>query len=104
MRISTKECDISQAVKEKVWARDKERCIYCGSWNAMPNSHYVPRSHLGLGIEENIVTLCANCHHNFDHTDLRQIYKDYIREYLKEKYPNWDESKLVYRKWDSDFN
>lgn len=102
MRISTKECDISQEVKQKVWERDKHRCIYCGSWNASPNAHFIPRSHLGLGIEENIVTLCPNCHHNFDHTDLRACYKEYIREYLKDKYPNWDEKNLVYRKWNSE--
>lgn len=97
----SKACDISQQVKEKVWARDGERCIYCGKLTAMPNAHYIPRSHGGLGIEENIVTLCANCHHNFDHTDLRPFYKDYIRAYLKKRYPNWDEEKLVYRKWNS---
>ena len=98
----SKACDIPDKVKQKVWERDGERCCYCGSWNAMPVCHYIPRSHGGLGIEENIVTLCPNCHHNFDHTDLRACYKEYIREYLKEKYPNWDEKKLVYRKWNSE--
>ena len=102
MKILTKKCDISLEVREKVFERDNQRCIYCGSWNASPNAHFIPRSHLGLGIEENIVTLCANCHHNFDHTDLRACYKEYIREYLKDKYPNWDEKNLVYRKWNSE--
>lgn len=97
-RISTKACDISQSVKESVWERDRECCIYCGNPYASPNAHYIPRSQLGLGIEQNIVTLCANCHHNFDHTELRPFYKEYIRDYLKGKYEDWDETKLVYKK------
>lgn len=30
----------------------------CGSSYAMPNAHYIARAQGGLGIEENIVTLC----------------------------------------------
>ena len=62
----TKACDISQKVKFAVWMRDGERCIICGSHRAMPNSHYIKRSQGGLGIEENITTMCLKCHDAFD--------------------------------------
>lgn len=97
----SKACDISREVKEKVWERDK-RCVYCGRPSGLPNAHYIPRSKGGLGIEENIVTLCVNCHRNFDQTDLRQHYKEYIKNYLQSKYPGWNEEKLVYRKWNDE--
>ena len=49
----TKATAIPKAVKLKVWKRDKHKCIFCQtpvSWN-YANSHYIKRSHLGLGIE-----------------------------------------------------
>ena len=55
-----KALDISKQVKEIVFARDKGKCVVCGnSYNVMPNAHYIPRSKGGLGIEQNIVTLCT---------------------------------------------
>lgn len=94
----TKETDISQSVKKKVWERDGERCIYCGSPYAMPNAHFIPRSHGGLGIEENIVTLCQNCHNKTDNTTERQHMLYFIERYLKDQYTNWDKDKLTYKK------
>ena len=94
----SKACDISQKVKNIVWERDGHCCIYCGSTRAMPNSHYIPRSKGGLGIEQNIVTLCNRCHYNYDMTDMREHYKEYIINYLKSKYPDWKEEDLIYRK------
>ncbi|WP_419196147.1 HNH endonuclease [Caproiciproducens galactitolivorans] len=95
----TKACDISPIVKNKVWERDGHQCILCGSPIAMPNAHYIPRSHGGLGIEENIVTLCLCCHDKYDNSQERKLLKNEIKDYLRSKYPTWDESKLRYRKW-----
>ena len=81
----SKACDIPARVKKAVWERDKQHCIYCGSVRAMPNAHFISRAKGGLGIEENIVTLCQNCHYNFDMTDMREHYKEYIENYLKKK-------------------
>ena len=94
----SKACDIPTRVKKAVWERDKQHCIYCGSVRAMPNAHFISRAKGGLGIEENIVTLCQNCHYNFDMTDMREHYKEYIENYLKKKYPNWDKENLIYRR------
>ena len=94
----SKACDIPAKVKKLVWERDKESCILCGRRNAMPNAHYISRVHGGLGIEQNIVTLCHNCHFSYDNSTRRKEIGEYIETYLKTKYPDWDKSKLTYKK------
>lgn len=95
----SKATDIPQKVKKKVWERDGMRCKMCGNPTAMPNAHYIPRSSGGLGIEENVVTMCAECHHEYDNGSKRDIYKEEIKEYLISKYPDWNEEDLVYDKF-----
>jgi hypothetical protein len=73
-----------------------------GNPNAFPNAHYISRSQGGLGIEQNIVTLSIEAHHAYDNTTLRPILRLQIKEYLQSKYEDWDESKLVYRKWNNE--
>ena len=95
----TKAVDITQKVKKIVWERDNHCCIICGSPYAMPNAHYLSRGqHLGLGIEQNIVTLCINCHQAFDQSTKHSEYKEFIKNYLMSKYADWNEKDLVYRK------
>ena len=96
----SKACDITQAVKWKVWDRDGARCIVCGSHRAMPNAHFISRAHGGLGIEQNIVTLCQNCHFRYDNTADRPIYREYIKSYLRGIYgDDWNEDDLTYKKF-----
>ena len=94
----SKATNISQKVKKKVWERDGQRCIFCGSYYAMPNAHYIPRSKGGLGIEQNIVTACSECHMKMDNSKYRQAYLELAKEYLRNQYPNWDGMKLTYGK------
>ena len=97
----SKACNISRKVKLRVWERDGGCCVICGnSYNVMPNAHYIRRTKGGLGIEENVFTACTrltqnDCHYKFDEYG---IGKDKVKEHLKSHYPNWDESKLYYRK------
>ena len=93
-----KACDIKKSVKDRVWERDDHRCIICGSYQAMPNSHFIRRSQGGLGIEENIVTMCVRCHMMYDQGSDRRSIEAYTENYLKSKYPNWSREKLVYKK------
>jgi hypothetical protein len=54
----------------------------------------------GLGIKENIVTLCPECHYQEDHGLNTIIYEEYIENYLKGIYKsNWDRKKLIYKKY-----
>ena len=94
-----KACDINAKIKMEVWERDKHRCIICSDPMAMPNAHYISRAHGGLGIPENIVTLCMRCHHEFDNGIDREYYKERIAKYLQSKYPNWEKEKVIYSKW-----
>lgn len=93
-------CAIPKSVKDRVWERDEHRCVYCGSVYAFPEAHYIPRSRGGLGIEENILTLCRLCHDAFDRgtAAMRQEIGHQCRAYLMAIYPDWDEEKLIYRK------
>lgn len=98
-----KACDISTRVKALVWQRDNGRCIICGK-SGLPNSHYIKRSHGGLGIEENIVCMCMSCHNSYDNgkdkilvNSIREMTRDYLKNYYGEK---WNEEDLVYRKGD----
>ena len=99
-----KACDIPKKVKDIVWERDRYRCVICGSPMAMPNAHYISRAKGGLGIEQNIVTLCTfagnNCHYKYDFgtAEERAEIKEKIKNYLKDQYLDWNEDKIVYRK------
>lgn len=92
----SKATDISQRVKKIVWERDNQRCIFCGSTLAMPNAHVIPRSKGGLGVEQNIVTACYECHFKMDETSERQRYIDYANSYLDRIYGQRDG--LIYKK------
>lgn len=94
----SKACDISRDTKRKVWERDGRCCILCGNPSARANAHYIRRSQGGLGIEQNVVTLCMKCHNDFDNGDKRYEYGKMIRDYLKLNYKNWTEEKLYYDK------
>ena len=101
-----KATDIPDKVKKIVWERDGGECVYCHNrCNVMPNAHYIPRSKGGLGIEQNIVTLCTrltdnDCHYKFDNgtKEEREKIGSKIREYLMSKYDNWNEEDLKYKK------
>ena len=92
-----KALDISQAVKAAVYERDGGRCVLCGRPGA-PNAHFIPRSQGGLGIEENVVTLCIECHNRYDNGAFRAQTEAELEAYLRGLYPDWSREKLYYRK------
>lgn len=103
----SKACDIPKSVKDKVWQRDEGKCVVCGnSQYAMPNAHYISRAKGGLGVEQNIVTLCSilstnKCHHRYDNGTAQERAEigNVIKSHLQNFYPFWDESKLIYKKY-----
>lgn len=93
--------DISKKVKEVVYARDFGLCVVCHR-PGIPNAHYKRRSQGGLGIEQNVVTLCQDCHTDFDNGYKRLEIGEYIKNYLQSYYGDeWNEESLVYNKWKS---
>lgn len=96
----TKALAISKKVKLIVWERDGHKCIFCDTpvpWN-MANSHFIKRSHGGLGIEQNIITNCVTCHKEFENGKTRKDKLIKAETYLKSKYDNWNKKDLVYKK------
>lgn len=114
MHAETKHTAIPASVKADVALRDSTHgpatCIICGA-PGMPCCHVVRRSQGGRGdTEQNIVTLCPECHLAFDEGlgmnrlrplgfHSRQNIKDYIYSYMKGIYPDWDPKSVMYKKW-----
>lgn len=93
--------DISPRVRAVVYARDGERCIFCGAHvsKACASAHYIPRSKGGLGVERNILTLCLACHYTFDNCTSRaekNSLNSRAEAHLKKHYPDWDISQVLY--------
>lgn len=98
----TKATDITKEVRQTVALRDKGKCIYCGKYVpvACSNAHFIKRSQGGLGIPENVVTLCPECHYEEDFGQDTKLYEDYMENYLKGIYgADWSKDKLVYKKY-----
>ena len=91
---------ITQEVRDRVYERDSHDgaacCVYCG--RPYPEvHHYIERGRGGLGIEQNLVCLCAICHTDLHSTGNERI-KAFIKEYLMEHYEEWDEKSLTNRR------
>ena len=97
----TKACAISQQVKRIVYKRDHEQCLLCGKWVTLSCAccHFIPRSQGGMGVEKNILTLCPDCHREFDNGDGRQEKEIFLQMYLESKYPDWNHEDVIYDKW-----
>lgn len=94
----SKATDIPMEVKLVVYARDEGCCIFCGR-QGNPEAHIIPRSHGGLGVEENIVTVCRQCHNRLDNSTDRHYMLEYAQNYLKGLYKDWNRDNLIYDKW-----
>jgi 5-methylcytosine-specific restriction endonuclease McrA len=108
MHERTKALGITIAAKEAVADRDSfdgwPCCLLCGTPApvnnrlAFSNAHYISRAQGGLGREDNILTLCPDCHRRYDQSTDREKLKRFFKRYLIEQYPNWKEENLYYKK------
>ena len=90
-------CEITPAVRRAVEERDGHRCIFCGR-SGRGEAHFIGRAHGGLGVEENILTVCRYCHNEMDNGKDRVYYVAKAESYLRDHYPDWDARELVYIK------
>ena len=95
----TKATDIPKSVREAVEKRDGYKCIICGK-PGRGNSHFIRRSQGGLGVEENLATMCPDCHFVYDNGfgEHRQLIKEMFEMHLQECYPDWNPEALIYQK------
>lgn len=101
MHKRTRACAIPKEVKLIVYERDHERCIFCGA-PGLPEAHVIPRSHGGLGVPQNIITVCRPCHDKLDNSTNRQQMLDVAVGYLKRYYPDISQTDVIYQKWEKD--
>lgn len=96
----SKACDIPKAVKIAVHERDGGCCIFCGVPVGIEcsNAHYIPRSDCGLGIAENVGTLCPVCHNRQHHSPDGHVVFEKLRDYLHRLYPGFTDQERHYRK------
>lgn len=97
----TKACEISRKTKLRVYERDGGCCIYCGA-PGLPEAHVIPRSHGGLGVEQNIITTCRICHDRLDNSVHRKEMLQKAADYLKSIYPEWKRELFIFDKWHKD--
>lgn len=101
MHKRTRACGIPKEVKLIVYERDHERCIFCGA-PGLPEAHVIPRSHGGLGVPQNIITVCRSCHDKLDNSTDRQQMLDVAVAYLGSYYPDISQTDVIYQKWEKD--
>lgn len=97
MHRMTKMTAIPAKVKAIVAQRDcahgPATCIICGAPGG-PHCHIIRRSQGGMGVEQNIVTLCGPCHYALDEglfldrlrplgLDTQKKVREYVIDYIK---------------------
>lgn len=110
MHKRTKALRFDRKTAQKIYERDGG-CIFCKIGFRMPPEpqmyfdimHIVNRSQGGLGIEKNGVVGCRYHHMMLDNGNkgMRGKMLFYIRTYMKEIYPDWNEDDLYYKKGES---
>lgn len=100
MNKQTKATSITNKTKHIVHERDNGCCIFCGKpvSATYSNAHYIPRSKGGLGIEQNIITACMECHFTLDQTVSRPSMLESVKAYLKQFYPEFTDEERKYKK------
>ena len=60
-RIVIKRRSITEKLRNKIFSRDGNKCILCGSQDNLQIDHKIPFSLGGLTTTENLQTLCQEC-------------------------------------------
>lgn len=101
----TKACDFTKKERDAIEERDsidgQTCCINCGSPYHIQLAHYIGRALGGLGIKENAVCLCADCHRALDQgadSLERKKIREKMSEYLNYLYPDFTDEQRRYSK------
>jgi 5-methylcytosine-specific restriction endonuclease McrA len=97
----TKATDITPKVRAVVKRRDNNTCVNCGRKDWVQLCHvFYNRSHAGLGVKENLVCLCVECHNKLDagRIEVSEPIRKVVESYLMSHYPNINVNDLKYKK------
>ena len=93
----TRALAIKPEVKKKVEERDHHQCIFCGR-PGRGEAHVISRAHGGLGVEQNLVTVCRECHFGMDDTVSRSFFLELAEQHLRSFYPDLTPDAVTYKK------
>ena len=109
----TRKLQFDARTRKKIIARDHGECIFCVKGYHMECTsgmlleikdimHFIPKSQMGLGIEQNGAIGCRYHHNLLDNGNkgLRREMLGIFENYLKYMYSDWNKEKLVYKKYD----
>lgn len=109
----TKKLQFDTKTRQRIYIRDNGTCIFCRMGYHQDGAtglaleikdimHYVPKSQMGLGVEQNGAVGCRYHHTLLDNGNrgLRQEMLVRFESYLKSIYPGWDKDNLVYQKYE----
>ena len=107
----TRRLEFSPQVRQIIRNRDGD-CFFCRQWYHMEWSlpgdlipkdimHIVPRSHMGLGVEESGVLGCRYHHNLMDNGNkgLHEEMQSMLEEYMQQLYPGWSRESVTYKKY-----
>ena len=77
-----------QKLREQVLRRDGWRCQLCGSMTNLEVHHKQFRSHAGEDDEQNLITLCFNCHSSAHGQDVGPKSGIKVAAKVRPKYQN----------------
>lgn len=107
----TRHLEFTAKVRKAIHKRDNETCVFCAAgyeppedpaycWTALQIMHIVPRSQLGMGVEQNGVLGCVWHHQMLDNGNLdnRKEMIRMLENRMRRMYPGWTREKVTYRK------
>lgn len=97
MHKRTKAVSITPAIRRAVEERDNYCCIFCGR-PGRGEAHYIGRAQGGLGIEQNLLTVCRECHFQLDNGLATKLYRQKAEAYLRAHYEDFNIDALKYKK------
>lgn len=105
-----RQTEFSTAARKAIHKRDMESCFFCQAGYHMENAcrygglqimHVVPRSQMGLGVEQNGVLGCIGHHELMDNGNrgLRGEMQAMLEDYMQDMYPGWSREAVTYSKY-----
>ena len=107
----TRHLEFTAKARKAIHKRDNETCVFCAAGYEPPEDpaycrtalqimHIVPRSQLGMGVQQNGVLGCVWHHQMMDNGNLdnRKEMIKMLEERMRRMYPGWSRESVTYRK------